>query len=79
MTIKKRHDRGNESWIPTKSVDKRKLIGITEEILEEKLFCRLVDRNFAVFIKFLTSDLSLRSVRERQVAMKVLEVVYPEN
>ena len=52
MTSKKRHDRGNESWIPTESVDKRKLIGITEEILEEKLFCRLVDRNFAVFIKF---------------------------
>ena len=41
------------------------------KIFEEELFCRPLDRNFAV----LTSDQSMWSVR---VAIKVLQVVYPE-
>ena len=48
------------------------------KIFEEELFCRPLDRNFAVLTEIFTSDQSVRSVRVTQVAIKVLEAVYPE-
>ena len=47
-------------------------------IFEEKLFCPLLDRNYAVFNEFLTSDQSVQSVRVTQVIINVLEAVYAE-
>ena len=43
------------------------------KIFEKKLFCRPLDQNWAVLTEFLTSDLSVRSVRVTQVANKVLD------
>ena len=40
-------------------------------IFEEKLFCRLLDRNFTVLIEFLASDQSMMSVWVTQVTIKV--------
>ena len=71
-----RQDSGIQSSIPKESFDKRKIIRIQKDKFEEELFRRPHDRNFAVLTNVFTSDQSVSSVRETQVAIKVLEAVY---
>ena len=57
---------------------KKALIKRSRKSFEEELFCRPLDQNFAVLTVILTTDQPVRSVRVTQVAIKVLQPVYPE-
>ena len=61
--------------INTKSSEYKKRFS---KIFEEEIFCLPLDRNFTVLTEMFTIFQSVRSVRVTQVAINVLEAVYPE-